>query len=147
MKEFRSINPNKILPINGILLNGILISKLRNILFASCYFINLDFFLLRIAHFDDSIVLQFFIFKVGRSPSEKFCVACFIENSFKKGEERFLTLYLKSSFRSPDIYVFIMTFWSCRKTAWSEGSVLWIHDIITWLTNNCNTHIARRLTK
>ena len=146
MKEFRSINPNKILPINGILLNGVLISKLRNILFASCYFINLDFFLLRIAHFGDSIALQFFIFKVGRSPSEKFCVTCFIEKSFKKGEERFL-FYLKSSFCSPDIYVFIMTFWSCRKTAWSERSVLWIHDVITWLTNNCNTHIARRLNK
>ena len=42
-----------------MLLNGILVSKLLNIPFASCSFKNLDFLLLQTAHFDDNIVLPF----------------------------------------------------------------------------------------
>ena len=34
--------------------------------------------------------------------------------TFKNGEKCFL-FHLKSSFRSQDIYVFVMTFWSCMK--------------------------------
>ena len=45
-------------PNNGILLNVFLRSKRLNNLFASCSFINIDFFLLRhIENFDDNIVL------------------------------------------------------------------------------------------
>ena len=44
---------------------------------------------------------------------------------------KMLLFHLKSSIRSQDIYVLVVNFWSCRKD----------HDVITWLTNNCNTHI------
>ena len=54
-------------PNNGILLNGILRSKLLSIPFASCSFINLDFLLLHTAHFDDSIVLSFLVFNTVES--------------------------------------------------------------------------------
>ena len=49
-------------PNNGILFNGVLRPKLRNIPFASCSFINLDFSLLHTAYFDNNIVLPFLIF-------------------------------------------------------------------------------------
>ena len=50
-------------PNNGILLNGVLRSKLLNIPFAACSFIILDFLLQHIVHFDDNIVLSFSVFK------------------------------------------------------------------------------------
>ena len=40
-------------------LNGVLIPKLLNNPSASCSFINLDFLLPQIAHFDDSVTLHF----------------------------------------------------------------------------------------
>ena len=46
---------------NGIFINGILRSELLNIPFASCSFINLDFLLPHKAHFDDNIILSFFV--------------------------------------------------------------------------------------
>ena len=39
------------------------------------------------------------------------------------------------SYRSQNIYIFILTFWSCRKTA------------TTWSTINCNTHIDQDFKK
>ena len=54
-------------PNNGILFNGVLRPKLLNIPFASCPFINLDFFLLQKAHFDDNIVLPFLVFNSSES--------------------------------------------------------------------------------
>ena len=42
---------------NGILLKGVLITKLLNNPFASCSFTNLDFLLLHIKHYGDSITL------------------------------------------------------------------------------------------
>ena len=36
---------------------------------------------------------------------------------FKNDEKSFL-FYIKSSFRSQDIYIFVLTFWLCGKTAW-----------------------------
>ena len=51
---------------NGILFNGVLRPKLLNIPFVLCSFITFDFLLphteLHTAHFDDSIVLPFFVF-------------------------------------------------------------------------------------
>ena len=44
---------------NGNLLNGVLSPKLLNNHFPSCSFINLDFLLPHIAHFDDNINLPF----------------------------------------------------------------------------------------
>ena len=61
------INSNKRSPNNGILLNGVLIPKLLNNPSASCSFINLDFLLPQIAHFDDSINLPFLVFIVFAS--------------------------------------------------------------------------------
>ena len=49
-------------PNNGILFNGVLRTKLLNIPFASCSFINLDSLLPHTAHFDNSIVLPFLLF-------------------------------------------------------------------------------------
>ena len=49
-------------PNNGILFNGVLRPKLLNNPFASCSFINLDFLLLRTAHFDNNILLPFLVF-------------------------------------------------------------------------------------
>ena len=35
-----------------------------------------------------------------------------------------------------------------EKTAWLEKKINFkIHGVTTWLTNNCNTHIAKYLTK
>ena len=34
----------------------------------------------------------------------------------KKKDEKCIPFHLKSSFRSQDIKVFVLTFWSCRKT-------------------------------
>ena len=41
-------------------------------------------------------------------------------NPFKNDEKYFL-FHLKSFFCSPDIEFFVLTFYSCRKTAWLEG--------------------------
>ena len=52
--------------------------------------------------------------------------------------------YLKTSFCSQEIYVFVLTYWSCIKTTWLEDKVnVEIYDVKTWLTNNCNTQIAQ----
>ena len=48
-------------PKNGILLNGVLRSRLLNNPFTSCSFINHDFLLPHAAHFDTNIVLLFFV--------------------------------------------------------------------------------------
>ena len=53
---------NNTLPSNEILLRRVLIPKLLNNPFASCSFINLDFLLPHIAHFDDDIDLPFLVF-------------------------------------------------------------------------------------
>ena len=49
-------------PNNGILLRGVLGSKLFNNPFASCSFINPDVLLPYTVHFDNKIVLTFFAF-------------------------------------------------------------------------------------
>ena len=47
---------------NGILLNDALIPKLLNNLFVSFSFITLDFLLSHRGHFDNKIILSFFVF-------------------------------------------------------------------------------------
>ena len=37
-----------------------------------------------------------------------------------KNDEKCSLFYLESSFRSQDIEVIVMTFWSCRKMTWLE---------------------------
>ena len=46
-----------------MLFNSVLRPKLLINPFASCFLINLDFLVPRIAHFDDSTALPFFVFK------------------------------------------------------------------------------------
>ena len=62
---------------------------------------------------------------------------------FKNDKKNFL-FYHKGSFRPRDIEIFVLTFWSCRKTAGSERQRqyqnLWPP---TWEINICNTHIAQ----
>ena len=48
---------------NKILLNGVLRPKPLNIPFVSCSFINLDFSLLHTPHFENNMILPFFIFE------------------------------------------------------------------------------------
>ena len=52
---------------NGILFNGVFKPKLCNNPFASCSFINLDFLLSRIAHFDDNINQSFLVSNIFES--------------------------------------------------------------------------------
>ena len=56
-------NLNKMSINNGILLNGVIISKLLNNHFASCSFINFDF----LAHFEDKANLPFLAFSIFES--------------------------------------------------------------------------------
>ena len=56
-------NENKISPNNGILLNGVLITKLLNNSLASCSLINLDFLPPHIAHSNNSTVLPLLDFE------------------------------------------------------------------------------------
>ena len=51
------------------------------------------------------------------------------------------------SFRSQDIYIFVLTFWSCREVDQKGKINFKIYDVTTWLTNNHNTHIAQYPTK
>ena len=55
------------LPSNGILFNGVLIPKLLNNSFASCFFVNLDFLLPHTTHLDNNIGLPFYVFKTFES--------------------------------------------------------------------------------
>ena len=56
------------LPNNRTLFNGVLTVKLLNNLSDSCYFINLDFLLLGIAHFDNNTALSFLDFNAFELP-------------------------------------------------------------------------------
>ena len=65
---------NKISPNNRTLFNDVSRPKLLNIHFDSYYFINLEFLLPYIAHFDNNTVLQLLVFKtVGFMFSVFFC--------------------------------------------------------------------------
>ena len=58
---------NKVSPNNGILVNGVLRSKLLHIPLAFCFLMNLDFWPPHKAHFDDSIVSLLLVFENLRS--------------------------------------------------------------------------------
>ena len=57
------LHSKKTLPNKEILLNGVLIPKLLNNPFASCFFISFDCLLPHIAHFDNNIVLPLLVFE------------------------------------------------------------------------------------
>ena len=80
-----------------------------SILFIFLKSYGLSFFVevrLHCGHFQESYL------KVGLSPSKKIFI-CFIESPLKMMKNVFF--HLQSSFRSQDIYVFVTSFWSCRK--------------------------------
>ena len=56
-------------------------------------------------------------------------------------------IYLKSSFRSKDIEMFVLTIWSRRKNGLIKKINFKIYDVTTWLTFNSITDIAQYLTK
>ena len=59
-------------------------------------------------------------------------------------ELRVFLFHLKSSFRSQDIWVFALTFWSCIEKTWLKTLINFkFYDVTAWLTSNCNTHIAQ----
>ena len=62
--------------------------------------------------------LFFKLAKFGLSPFMKVVFICFNENSLKT-KKNFL-FHVKSSFRSWDVYIFILNIWLCRKTALLE---------------------------
>ena len=46
------------------------------------------------------------------------------------------------------IFKFLLTFWACRENDGLKEKVNFkLHEITTWLINNCNRHIAEYLTK
>ena len=57
--------------------------------------------------------------KVGLSPFKKKIFYLLRWNRFKNGEESFLFL-LKSSFRSQDISIIVLKFWTCRRKGLSK---------------------------
>ena len=65
-----------------------------------------------------------------------------------KNDEKCFLFCLKTSFRSQDIQIFVLTFWSCRK-----NGLISITLILKFMTsqsgqqNNCNTQIYQYLTK
>ena len=64
--SFRHVHThqNKISPNTGTLLNGVLLPKLLNSLFASWFLINLDFLLSHIAHFHNIIDLPLLVLEI-----------------------------------------------------------------------------------
>ena len=60
------------------------------------------------------------------------------ESPLKMMKNAFL-FHLKSFFRSQDVYVFALTFWSCSKEPWLKDKVNFkFYDVKAWLANNCN---------
>ena len=55
------------------------------------------------------------LLKVGLSPFKRNCFICFNENLLKMTENAFYFI-LKKHFHSQDIFIFVLAFWSCRKS-------------------------------
>ena len=59
-------------------------------------------------------------------------------------DEKWFLFHFKSYFRSQNISVFVLTFWPCIKQPDQKDKVNFkFYDVITWLTNNCNTDIEQ----
>ena len=87
--------------------------------------------LLQIKPFSSCKLFQ--ILKTWLSPSKKLFSICFKPI---KNDENFFLFPVKSSFLSWDIYIFVQTFWLCRKMTWHTTD---------WTTDKLNTHIAQYL--
>ena len=62
----------------------------------------------------------------------------FWELKLFKNDKKSFFISLKSSFHSQDIYIFILTFWSCRKNDLIRKEFNFKIYFTTWLTSNCN---------
>ena len=67
------------------------------------------------------------VIKVGLSLSKKKLIYFFQWKPVKNDAKCFL-LHLKSSFRSQDVYIFVLIFWLCRKSQ-SYFQNLWRHNM------------------
>ena len=80
--------------------------------------------------------------KVGLSPSKKVCVICLIENPIKMIKNYFCFI-LKALFVLK-IFKFCHDVLVMQEKRLDQKNKFnfKIHDVTTWFTNNCNTHIA-----
>ena len=85
--------------------------------------------------------------KVGLSPSKKICVIFFIESHLKIMNNAFYFI-LKALFVLK-IFKFFQDFLVLQEKRLDQKDKVnfRIHDVSTWFTKNCNTHIAQYLTK
>ena len=62
----------------------------------------------------------------------------FFQRKLFKNDEKCFLFYLKISFRSQDIQIFVLTFWPCKKNRfnWKYKVNFKIYDITTLLTKN-----------
>ena len=63
-------------------------------------------------------ILQVVIWKITVLKGALSCLRQFVNWKPSKNDEKCFLFHLKSSFCSQDILVFVLTFWSCMKTAW-----------------------------
>ena len=85
--------------------------------------------------------------KVGLSPSKKICVIWFIESPLKMIKIAFY--FILNALFVLKIFKFLSRLFAyLEKWLGEKDKVNFkIHDLTTWLTNNCNTHIAQYLMK
>ena len=61
-----------------------------------------------------------------------------------KNDEKWFLFHVKSSFRSKDIQVFVLSFWYVAKRLDEKDKVNFsFYDVAVWLTNDCNTHVSQ----
>ena len=80
-------------------------------------------------------------FEVGLSPSKNICVTCFIKSLLEIMRNAFYFI-LKALFIIKIFRFLSWLFGDVIKTVWLK-----IHDVTTWFSNNCNTHIATEYNK
>ena len=85
--------------------------------------------------------------KVGLSPSKKICVIWFNESPLKMIKIAFY--FILNALFVLKIFKFLSRLFAhLEKWLGEKDKVNFkIHDLTTWLTNNCNTHIAQYLMK
>ena len=82
----------------------------------------------------------FSTFKVELSPSKKICLICFMESSLKM-----LFISSQKLFSFSRYLSFYHDFLVMQKKRLDQKDKVnfKIHDVTTWLTNNCNAHISQ----
>ena len=80
-------------------------------------------------------------FKIRLSPSKKICFVCFNQSLLKLIKN---TFHLKALFVLKIIEIFVLTFWSCRKSGWIRKIRLFSKVTITKFDKQTiTTHISR----